>query len=113
MLSPPKRFAVINGDGFKHTVAIQETAVGYGNYRLFRWNEFSVDQCYHTCRRAIGILARTLGRQEAVPIYFFRKAYAGSGCKFNDAKKPPAFASVSSYSAEGTESATMPAPTWK
>lgn len=28
-------------------------------------------------------------------------------------KKPPAFASVSSYSAWGSESATMPAPTWK
>src|SRR6266536_3532600 len=53
------------------------------------------------------------GQQEIVPTYFRRKAYAGSGGKFNVAKKPPAFASVSSYSADGIESATMPAPAWK
>src|SRR6266496_1329182 len=56
---------------------------------------------------------RCSGQQEVVPTYFSRKAYADSGCKFNVAKKPPAFASVSSYSADGTESATMTAQKWK
>src|SRR5439155_26391623 len=67
VLGPPQGSAVIDGDGFKYPVAIEETAVDYRNYRFFRWNEFSIDQCCHTCGRAIAFLARTLGRQEVVP----------------------------------------------
>src|SRR5437762_8950869 len=51
--------------------------------------------------------ARTLGRQEIVPTYGARKAYADCDCKFKAAKKPRALTSVSSYSASGTESATI------
>src|SRR5205809_5456905 len=61
----------------------------------------------------VAALARTLGHQEVVPTYVVRKAYADWDCKFKAAKNPRALASVSSYSAAGTESATMPAPTWK
>ena len=49
-----------------------------------------------------GQVARTIGGDAVI-----------SGASASAAKKPPALARVSSYSASGTEPLTIPAPTWK
>ena len=43
MLRPTERFAVIDGYGLKHPVAVQETAVGHGDHSLLLRNELVVE----------------------------------------------------------------------
>ena len=48
MLRPTERLAVIDGDGFKHPVAIAETAVGDRHGRLFLRNQLTIEQDKHS-----------------------------------------------------------------
>src|SRR5947208_12397485 len=64
MLRPSKRFAVIDRNGFKHAIAIEETAVGYGDHRLFLRNKPVVDQDGHTCGQVAYPASPDMGQQE-------------------------------------------------
>src|SRR5580693_8035930 len=88
MLVPAENFPAPHQQGFKKAVAKKKAAVENRHDGLFLRHKFAIQKNNHTVAKCCG-------------------------CSCNAAKNPPALAMVSSYSPSATESATMPAPTWK
>src|SRR5436309_22428 len=92
MLHPTKGFAVKDGQGFEKAITIQEATIMDRDDRLFFGHELAVDE-------------RDQGKVGELECW--------SGAPRRSASKNPrALARVSSYSAVGSESATIPAPAW-
>jgi len=87
-----KRAPIVNPHGVEDTLAIQESAVADGNPRLCGFDNASVKP------------VEFLSRHQLLPACCDR-AMACFQAK--------ALVSVSSYSASGSESATIPPPAWK
>src|SRR6267143_2899351 len=130
MLGHAKRFAVEHPHGFEKPVTIHKPTVIYGDDSLRLSHELTVQKHIH----AYPFTPESESRREEKTIYHEpssvprlwkvgdqkhtcfqpgRCAISLRAFNWSAARKPPALASVSSYSAAGTESATMPAPTWK
>src|SRR6266487_2378783 len=139
MLGHAKRPAVEHPHGLKKPVTIHKPAVIDGDDGLRVRHKLTVQKHIHAdVLRQSGFRgekkksesrARSAGSQEiegarhacrfTVKIHGGVRNSEGLGtislraCHRSAARKPPALDSVSSYSAAGIESATMPAPTWK
>src|SRR5580658_4257962 len=88
MLLPTENLPVPHQHGLEKAVAEEKAAVENRNHGFLFRHKFAIEEDDHAGR----------------------KRRDGS-C--NAARKPPALAIVSSYSASATESDTIPAPTWK
>src|SRR5271168_4921778 len=88
MLIPSENLPAPHEHRLKKTVAKQKSSVENRNHGFLFWNKFAVEKYNHAVMKR-------------------------RGWSWSAAKNPPALAIVSSYSASATESATIPAPTWK
>jgi hypothetical protein len=98
MLRQPERPAIRHADRFKQAVAQQETPVVQGNHRFGFRHKFSVEKNNHEKNpfpNAV-LISRIAAEIQALA---GAPARTPASLKFNAARKPAAFASVSSYSA--------------
>src|SRR5579862_5203317 len=98
MSLPSERPAIIDMHGFEKAIAVEKAAIEDRNDSLFLRNEAAVDEGDHNGTDEV---------DETGP-----SAVSTGDGQLTAWRKPRALARVSSYSASGMESATMPAPTW-
>lgn len=96
VLLPSKKSARIPRQAFEESVAVKERTVEHRNQGLRH-------------RQDLAIHPNGFTHEGRLPVVT-SETVAGDACSAR--KSPLALARVSSYSASGTESATMPAPTW-